>query len=176
MSAMASKVTTWVDLRSVLTEDLRANGGDPKAKSLLTSFRLAQTAISLVRGARIPSILVSIAYRFWTEMMLGVELPLKTRVGPGLQVFHGIGLVVNEDVRIGRGVRLRNGVVIGKTSPGTVAPVLEDDVDVGAGAIIIGPVTIGRGAVIGAGSVVVKNVAPGVTVAGNPAVELPKKA
>lgn len=108
-------------------------------------------------------------YRFATEFILGIELRPKTRVGPGLTIFHGTGLVVNDRALIGTGVVLRNGVVIGHKRPEQHAPFLRDFVDIGTTALIVGAVTIGRGASVGAGAVVVRDVREGDTVVGNPA-------
>lgn len=112
-------------------------------------------------------------YRLGVEWILGVELPWKTRIGPGLRLEHGQALVVNDGTVIGAGCTLRNGVTIGiKQMAGggfSTAPVLGDGVDVGANATIIGPVNIGPRAIVGAGAVVVKDVPTGAVVAGNPA-------
>ncbi|TCL79214.1 hypothetical protein EDF23_103284 [Curtobacterium sp. PhB128] len=110
-----------------------------------------------------------ILYRLATEFVLGIELRPKTMVGPGLTIFHGTGLVVNDHALIGSGVTLRNGVVIGHKRPGERAPFVRDGVDVGAAALIIGAVTVGRSANVGAGAVVVRDVPDGDTVVGNPA-------
>jgi serine acetyltransferase len=108
-------------------------------------------------------------YRIFTEFLLGIELRPKTRVGPGLTIFHGTGLVVNDHALLGAAVTLRNGVVIGHKRPGQGAPFLQDHVDVGAAALIIGAVTVGRRAQVGAGAVVVRDVPAEDVVAGNPA-------
>ena len=108
-------------------------------------------------------------YRFITEFGLGMELRPKTRVGAGLRIYHGFGLVVNDHAVIGDDVVLRNGVTIGHKNPGEGAPVIGDRVQIGAGAILIGNITIGSDSIVGAGSVVTKSVPPFSVVAGNPA-------
>ena len=87
--------------------------------------------------------------------------------GPGFVLIHSNGVVINGDVRGGRDVKIEHQVTIGAEK--RQAPILGDDVFVGAGAKIIGSVTIGDGARVGANAVVVKDVAPNTTVVGIPA-------
>jgi putative colanic acid biosynthesis acetyltransferase WcaB len=149
--------------------DFQANPRDAKAWVLLFAFRWCQAMLVLPAGSVISFPFVAV-YRFFSEWILGVELRPKTTVGPGLSLYHGVGLVVNDHVVIGSGVKLRNGVTIGHARYGGPVPVIADGVDIGAGAILLGGITVGAGAVIGAGSVVVRDVPPGATVLGNPAV------
>lgn len=84
---------------------------------------------------------------------------------------HGTGLVVHAKSKIGQGCTLRHGVTLGITGARTKldgAPVLDDFVNVGAGAQILGPVRLGEGSVIGAGSIVLQDVPAGATAVGNP--------
>lgn len=156
-------------LRRTLKADLRANPRDVKAQAVLVAFRTCQCLMRDHRRPRRLSLPAVALYRFVTEFLLGIELRPKTRVGPGLTIYHGTGLVVNDHALIGSGVTLRNGVVIGNKGPGGGSPVIGDAVQVGAAALIIGDVVVGRAAQIGAGAVVVKNVAAGDVVVGNPA-------
>lgn len=87
--------------------------------------------------------------------------------GPGFVLIHSNGVVINGDVRGGRDVKIEHQVTIGAEK--RQAPILGNDVFVGAGAKIIGSVTIGDGARIGANAVVVKDVQPNTTVVGIPA-------
>jgi serine O-acetyltransferase len=88
--------------------------------------------------------------------------------GPGFVLFHSIGVVINKNVRGGSNIRLHHEVTIGEDEEGN-APVLGSDIDIGAGAKIIGGVTIGDGVRIGANAVVVHDVPAGATVVGIPA-------
>lgn len=97
------------------------------------------------------------------------ELHPAARIGPGLLLMHTVGLVVGSDVVAGERLVLHQGVTLGDRRPGHGQPRLGDDVLVGAGAQILGPIHIGHGAVIAAGSVVLEDVPVGATVAGVPA-------
>ena len=88
--------------------------------------------------------------------------------GPGFVLFHSNGVVINKSVRGGSNVHLHHEVTIGGDVAGN-APVLGCNIDIGAGAKIIGGVTIGDGARVGANAVVVHDVAAGSTVVGIPA-------
>ena len=98
------------------------------------------------------------------------ELNWTLTVGEGLRIYHGYCLVIHPETRIGKNVTLRHCVTLGdKGKSGSGAPVLEDGVEVGAHAVIIGHVTVGANAIIGAAAVVTRDVPPGAVVVGNPA-------
>ncbi|HXD41992.1 MAG TPA: serine acetyltransferase [Ramlibacter sp.] len=106
----------------------------------------------------------------------GIDLPWKTSIGPGLALTHGWGTVVNEHALIGSNVTLFHGVTLGQRdriaadgSRLTGYPVIEDDVWIGPHAVVVGPVTIGRGSRIAAGACVFENVPAHSIVMGNPA-------
>ena len=109
---------------------------------------------------------VSHAGRFLT----GIEIHPAARVGPGLFIDHGMGVVIGETAEIGENVTLLQGVTLGGTSLRREKrhPTLGDNVVVGAGAKIIGAFTIGENSRIGAGSVVVREVPPNSVVVGVP--------
>lgn len=109
--------------------------------------------------------------RTLTEIVAGVGLSPETDIGEGLCIFHFGPTTVAGNARIGRNCNLRQGVTIGAAGRGEEAgaPVLGDRVSVGAHAIIIGKITIGDDAAIGAGAVVTKSVPPRGVVVGNPA-------
>jgi serine acetyltransferase len=150
-------------------QDWDANAGAPEARLLLLLFRLAQAADAHVRPRLLARVLV-IAYRIATRVLFGVELPVSVVAGPGLRVHHGEALVLNPGVRLGSGCTLRHSVTIGDRGgpSGTAVPVLGDAVEVGAGALILGPVVVGSGARIGSGAVVLHDVPDGGVVVGNP--------
>ncbi|MFM7509822.1 MAG: serine O-acetyltransferase [Actinomycetota bacterium] len=160
------------DLRATIRADLEANRRSPKGKVAVVAFRLAHAAGGSGRR-RWWAVPVLAFYRLIVDWVMGIEIPAGVHAGPGLAVFHGTGLVVHSGTRIGAGVTLRQGTTIGARGhgdgPDGQAPVLGNDVDVGVGALVIGPWTVGDGAVIGAGAVVVGDVPAGATVVGNPA-------
>lgn len=169
---MTAPATEGGGLLALLRSDLTANRANPKGRLVVVAFRLAHA----VRGTGRPPLwsLPAVAlYRLVVDWLLGVEIPPSTRVGPGLCVWHGTGLVLHKKVELGAGVTLRHGVTIGVLGDGrdesAGAPVLGDRVDVGAGAIVLGPITIGDDAAIGAGAVVLCDVPAGATAVGNPA-------
>jgi serine O-acetyltransferase len=106
-----------------------------------------------------------------------LDLPWRVAAGPGLAITHGWGLVVNEQAVLGSNVTLFHGVTLGRRDDIDVdglrtirgSPVVEDDVWIGPGASVIGPVTIGRGSRIAPGTVVYEDVPPQSIVMGNPA-------
>lgn len=106
----------------------------------------------------------------------GMDLPWRTRVGVGLSIQHGWGLVVNADAQIGDNVTLYHGVTIGRVdrldSDGTRTigfPVIEDEVWIGPHAIVVGGITVGHGSRIAGGAFVTRDVPPQSLVIGNPA-------
>jgi putative colanic acid biosynthesis acetyltransferase WcaB len=153
--------------------DWEANRGNPKGQIVLLLFRMAQCARSLPDPLWLLTAPYLIAYRLGVEWGLGIELRYRTKVGPRLRLYHGQALVVHEGTVIGADCTLRQSTTIGnKTLPDGSAgacPVIGDGVDIGANAVVLGAIKIGDRAVIGAGSVVVKDVPPGAVVAGNPA-------
>jgi putative colanic acid biosynthesis acetyltransferase WcaB len=169
------------DLRSLLGADFRANKGNPKGFITVASYRIANAAVQTGKvWLRVPAVL---AHRLLTEVLLGVELPADTKVGPGLLIWHGSGLVVHARSEIGANVILRHNTTLGTLNAGTdddpddgLAPVLADGVSVGTASVILGPVHVGSGAVVGAGSVVITDVPAGATVVGNPARVVREKA
>lgn len=154
-------------------QDWAINSSNPKARLILVLFRTAQ----LLRGIDKPlyyfCIPYLIFYRVLVEWVLGVELPWNLKLGANARLFHGMGLVVNDQVQIGSHVILRHNTTIGVKGTlefGNLAvPVIGNHVDIGSNVVILGDVKVGDRAVIGAGSVVVKDVPKGAVVVGNPA-------
>jgi serine O-acetyltransferase len=118
--------------------------------------------------ARIHSQLV----RFFT----GVEIHPGATIGRRFFIDHGMGVVIGQTAEIGNDVMLYHGVTLGGTSAesGKRHPTLEDDVVVGSGAAILGPVTIGAHSVVGAHAVVVTDAPPNSVLTGIPAVVRPR--
>jgi serine O-acetyltransferase len=100
----------------------------------------------------------------------GIEIHPAARIGQGLFIDHGAGVVIGETAEIGDNVTLYQGVTLGGTgfATGKRHPTVQDNVTIGSGAKLLGPITIGHGAKIGANSVVITDVPPNSTVVGNP--------
>jgi serine O-acetyltransferase len=125
-----------------------------------------------------------IAHRLWTarlrllarwlsqiaRWLTGIEIHPGAQIGPRFFIDHGMGVVIGETSEIGADVTLYQGVTLGGVSleHGKRHPTLEDGVVVGAGAKILGAITVGKNARIGANAVVVKDVEPNSVVVGIP--------
>src|SRR5918997_2609123 len=109
---------------------------------------------------------LSILSRAWT----GVEIHPAAQIGKGFFIDHAAGVVIGETAEIGDDVTLYQGVTLGGTGfqTGKRHPTLQDNVTVGAGAKLLGAITVGHGAKIGANTVVIHDVPPNTTVVGNP--------
>ncbi len=103
--------------------------------------------------------------------MTGIEIHPGARIGRRFFIDHGMGVVIGETAEIGNDVTLYHGVTLGGTTwnKGKRHPTLDDDVVVGAGAKILGPIYIGKGAKVGSNAVVVRDVPAGCTAVGIPA-------
>ncbi|MBI3769039.1 MAG: serine O-acetyltransferase [Deltaproteobacteria bacterium] len=118
------------------------------------------------RGFKLPARLMSYVGRFLT----GVDIHPGATIGHRVFIDHGMGVVIGETTEIGDDVTLYQGVTLGGTSlsKGKRHPTIEDFVVVTTGATVLGPVTVGHGSRIGAGSVVIHSVPPNSTVVGIP--------
>lgn len=119
-------------------------------------------------GAGVP--IVPRALSMVTRAVTGIEIHPAAQVGEGLFIDHGSGVVIGETAEIGRDVTLYQGVTLGGTgfATGKRHPTVQDNVTIGSGAKLLGPITIGHGAKIGANTVVIHDVPPNSTVVGNP--------
>jgi len=156
------------DALTVYREDLQAaHDRDPSARSLveialgypgLHAVWFHRVAHRMWRNPalRLPARLLSQAARFLT----GIEIHPGAQLGRRLFIDHGMGVVVGETAEVGDDVLLFHGVTLGGRSmrQGKRHPTLGDNVTVGAGAKILGPVTIGSGAQVGANAVVITDV------------------
>ena len=97
------------------------------------------------------------------QLLTGVDIAPGAVIGPGLRISHGTGLVIGGYARLGRGALLLHGVTIGSPHPGRVEkmPVIGDNIFLGAGAKVIGDITIGDDVFIGVNAIVAQDVPSG---------------
>jgi serine O-acetyltransferase len=129
---------------------------------------LAHRVSHALHTARVP--LAPRAMALATRAITNIEIHPAAAIGQGLFIDHGTGVVVGETAEIGDNVTLYQGVTLGGTgfATGKRHPTVEDNVTIGSGAKLLGPITVGHGAKIGANSVVIMDVPPNSTVVGNP--------
>jgi len=161
--------TMHADIHSVFDRD-------PAARSVL-EILLCYPGLHAVWGHRMAHWLWTHGFRLlarWlshvTRAMTGIEIHPGACVGPRFFIDHGMGVVIGETAEIGADVTLYHGVTLGGTSlaKGKRHPTLEDRVVVGAGAKILGAITIGADSRIGANAVVIKSVPRNSVVVGIP--------
>jgi putative colanic acid biosynthesis acetyltransferase WcaB len=159
-----------MSIYTILKEDKIANSANTKGKFIVYFFRWVHYFSSKRKNLLliIPGIFCRVLYKFLIQWIMGIDLPENTKIGKGLCIFHGQGLVVNEDAVFGDYVTLRHNTTIGNKFAGSKSPVFGNNVDVGANSVIIGEVTVGNNVIIGAGTVVTKDIPDGATVVGNP--------
>jgi len=158
------------DLERVLNED-------PAAKSKIEVLLLYPSIHALI-SYRIAHFLYLNKRFFLARLMsqlsrffTGIEIHPGAKIGKGLFIDHGMGVVIGETAEVGDNVTLYHGVTLGGTGKdiGKRHPTIEDGVLIGTGAKVLGPITVGKGAKIGANAVVVKNVPAKATAVGSPA-------
>lgn len=151
------------------------NKGDASTRAVLRTALLldgfAVLAMTRAREAarRLHVPLVNRALRLAQTAVYGIEIGKDVSLGRGVYFVHTLGTVIGGDARVGDRVRFLGNNTVG-TAKDNGYPVIEDDVVVGCGARILGPVRVGAGAVIGANAVVVRDVPAGALAVGVPAV------
>jgi serine O-acetyltransferase len=137
------------------------------SRSLLASIRSYQRHVaSRALWAVLPRMVAVLRHRYWSAVT-GADIPLNCKLGGGLMIPHPNGIVIHPDADVGPNCLLFQQVTIGSGHGGV--PRLGGHVDVGAGAKIIGALTIGNHAKVGANAVVITDVPEGATAVGIPA-------
>ena len=163
-------------LSSALRDVRRIKHEDPAARSTLEII-LCYPGLQAVWAHRISHWLwihhARLAARFLAELTrkwTGVEIHPGAVLGSGVFIDHATGVVIGETAEVGDNVTIYHGVTLGGTSLDRIKrhPTVGDDVTIGAGAKVLGAISIGAGSQIGANSVVVKSVPPGAVVVGVP--------
>jgi len=170
---------TFARVAREVREDLAAAlERDPAARSvgrvdLLLTYGGVQALLShrvshALHEAGVPLLPRLLAYL--TAAVTGVEIHPAARIGRGLFIDHGAGVVIGETAEVGDDVTIYQGVTLGGTgfARGKRHPTVGDEVMIGAGAALLGPIEIGDRAKIGANSVVIHDGPPNSTVVGNP--------
>ncbi|MDQ2939789.1 MAG: serine O-acetyltransferase [Actinomycetota bacterium] len=165
-------------VREVASDVATARERDPAARragtvEILSSWAgvqalLAHRVAHALHEAEIP--LAPLAISYVTRSVTGVEIHPAAQIGDDFFIDHGSGVVIGETAEIGDRVTLFQGVTLGGTGfqRGKRHPTLGDNVTVGSGAKLLGPIEVGHGAKVGANTVVVEDVPPNATVVGNP--------
>ncbi|MCU4743132.1 serine O-acetyltransferase [Natronoglomus mannanivorans] len=161
-----------------IREDVRAMlARDPAAKRPLEVL-LCYPGLHAVWGHRVSHWLWDRGWQLTARLLshfvrgaTGVEIHPAATIGRRVTIDHGMGVVVGETAVIGDDVHLHHGVTLGGNvdEPVKRHPTIEDGVDIGANATLLGDITIGEGASVGAGAVVLESVEAGAAVAGVPA-------
>ena len=172
-------LNSWARVARELRQDVRAaRDRDPAARDvgpveILATWPgihalLAHRVAHALNSAGVPLLPRSLS--MLARAITGIEIHPAARIGEGLFIDHGAGVVIGETADIGDNVTLYQGVTLGGTgfATGKRHPTVQDNVTIGSGAKLLGPITVGHGAKIGANSVVVTDVPPNSTVVGNP--------
>jgi serine O-acetyltransferase len=147
--------------RSVGTTEILMNWAGVQA---ILTYRVAHA----LHDSGVPIVPMALSYA--SRAVTGVEIHPAARIGADLFIDHGSGVVIGETAEIGDRVTLYQGATLGGTgfARGKRHPTVGDDVTIGSGAKLLGPVTVGRRAKVGANTVVIQDVPPDSTVVGNP--------
>ena len=171
------EVETMLKSLRMLGEDLRAKSKwcyksdrfPAMVKVLATDGTLAMVLYRLMQGSRESNLApLEMVFNKLNSIYSNCVIGRGTEFGPGFVIFHSNGVVINGKVRGGSNVHLHHEVTLGDNEAGE-SPMLGSNIHIGAGAKIIGGVTVGDGARIGANAVVVHDVTPHTTVVGIPA-------
>lgn len=157
---------------SNIAEDLRRYAGGSLGKSLYTiflnpnfkailNFRIAHYLYTKLHFVLIPTLL-----RYRNRVKYAIDIDYRAQIGPGFMILHGVGLVIGMDVRAGRNLCVYQGVTCGGNDGKTAVhnstefsqPWLGDNVILSTGASLFGPVYVGDGTVIGAKSLIMKDI------------------
>ncbi len=160
----------------LIAEDFRTHGKDPLSQGFW-AIAVHRTA-NWGRGRRfkVSRLLMKIIHRIlsrFVEWTCGITIMDSTRMGRRVRIWHHSGIVINA-ASIGNDVVIRQNTTLGNAKSGsTELPIIEDGVEIGCGVAVLGPVRVGRGSMIGANAVVIRDVPPDSVAVGVPAKTLP---
>jgi serine O-acetyltransferase len=165
-------------LKEVRSDVATARDRDPAARDagsleILAAWGGVQAILThrvahALHEAGIPVVPTAMAYS--SRAVTGIEIHPAAKIGEEFFIDHGAGVVIGETAEIGDRVTVYQGVTLGGTGfqRGKRHPSVEDNVTIGSGAKLLGPIRVGHGAKVGANTVVVGDVPPNSTVVGNP--------
>jgi serine O-acetyltransferase len=162
-----------------IRQDLKAHEGNWGAQGFwaLVVYRFGRWRYGV--RPRLLRKLFSLVYRILykiVQILTGIELPCEVEIGRNFVIDHFGGIIISGYARFGDNCRIRNGVVVGlQRVDDPVAPVIGNNVDIGAGAKILGRISIGNNVAIGANAVVISDVPDDCIAIGVPAVIKPRK-
>lgn len=162
-----------------IRQDLKAHGGKWGAQGFwaMVVYRFGRWRYG-VRPAllrKLFSLIYRILYKL-IQILTGIELPCEVAVGRNFVIDHFGGIIISGYAKFGDNCRIRNGVVVGlRHVDEPTAPVIGNNVDIGAGAKVLGPISIGDNVAIGANAVVITDVPDDCVATGIPAVVKPRK-
>lgn len=167
----------WEGIRETLRSDIQAVfDRDPAARSVLEVV-LTYSGLHAIWMHRLAHwmykkkwFLLARMLSQYNRFLTGIEIHPGAKIGKGLFIDHGMGVVIGETCEIGDNVTIYQGVTLGGTGKekGKRHPTIEDNVLIASGAKVLGSMRIGRNSKIGAGSVVLREVPPNSTVVGVP--------
>ena len=162
-----------------IRRDLKAHGGNFGAQGfwamVVYRFGRWRYGVRPVLVRKLCSLVYRILYKL-VQIVTGIELPCEAEVGRNFVIDHFGGIIVSGYARFGDNCRIRNGVVVGLArTDDPCAPVIGDNVDIGAGAKVLGRIRIGNNVLIGANAVVTCDVPDDSIAVGVPAVIKPRR-
>ena len=162
-----------------IRDDLRAYGGRWSAQGfwVMVVYRFGRWRYGLRPGLlrKFCSMVYLVLYKF-VQILTGIELPCEAEVGRNFVIDHFGGIVISGFARFGDDCRIRNGVVVGLArTDDPCAPVIGNNVDIGAGAKVLGRIRVGNNVLIGANAVVTRDVPDNSIAVGVPAVIKPRR-
>jgi serine O-acetyltransferase len=121
------------------------------------------------------SLVYKLAFKL-VQILTGIELPCEVKLGKNFVIDHFGGIVISGYAQFGDNCRIRNGVVVGLANvDNPCAPIFGNNVDIGSGAKVLGPISIGDNVLIGANAVVITDIPSNSIAVGVPAVVKPRK-
>lgn len=161
-----------------IRQDLRAHGGAWGAQGfwVLMVYRFGRWRYGVrpVILRKLFSLIYHVLFKL-VQVVTGIELPCEVEIGRNFVIDHFGGIIISGYAKFGDNCRVRNGVVIGlQRVEEPCAPVIGDNVDIGSGAKVLGPIKIGNNVIVGANAVVLCDVPDNSLVVGVPARIIPR--